>query len=256
MPPQPLSTPPAAQFSPCGKQYAVLTGSSITLHAVDGEPGASAQIRGGGGVECARAHTRARWRRDRHTAAAGALHQLVHPRRTLCMAWHPTEHRLVSGSEDGSLRIWDTAVSQREGGGGGGREGGRGGAGWSARRAPSDAHGTLVSQSGGELACLPRAHAARVRALAVARVPGSSGEPLVASAASDGVVQAWRLAQDPPSLHPLGQAQTGARLTCLAWCGGAAARDSKRKRQQEDDPRQQNEGGGGKVSRGARARVM
>ena len=34
---------------------------------------------------------------------------LSHPRRVLCMAWAPG-NRIVSGSEDGSLRLWDARV--------------------------------------------------------------------------------------------------------------------------------------------------
>ena len=59
-----------------GARYALLCGTLITLHSV-GE--------------------------------AGALRALAHPRRALCMAWAPGG-RIVSGCEDGSLRLWDTQV--------------------------------------------------------------------------------------------------------------------------------------------------
>ena len=59
-----------------GARYALLCGTLLTLHSV-GE--------------------------------AGTLRTLAHPRRALCMAWVPGG-RIVSGSEDGSLRLWDTQV--------------------------------------------------------------------------------------------------------------------------------------------------
>ncbi len=59
-----------------GARYALLCGTLLTLHSV-GE--------------------------------AGTLRTLAHPRRALCMAWAPGG-RIVSGSEDGSLRLWDTQV--------------------------------------------------------------------------------------------------------------------------------------------------
>jgi WD40 repeat protein len=40
---------------------------------------------------------------------AGLLCTLDHPRRALCMAWAPG-NKVVSGSEDGSLRLWDAQV--------------------------------------------------------------------------------------------------------------------------------------------------
>ena len=60
-----------------GARYALLCGSLLSLHSVGGAP--------------------------------GALRTLAHPRRALCMAWAP-RNRVVSGSEDGSLRLWDAEV--------------------------------------------------------------------------------------------------------------------------------------------------
>lgn len=59
-----------------GARYALLCGTLLTLHSV-GE--------------------------------AGTLRALAHPRRALCMAW-AHGGRIVSGSEDGSLRLWDSQV--------------------------------------------------------------------------------------------------------------------------------------------------
>lgn len=62
----------------CGAdRYALLCGALVTLHGLEGE--------------------------------GGVLASLAHPRRALCMAW-VTGGRLVTGAEDGSLRLWDTQV--------------------------------------------------------------------------------------------------------------------------------------------------
>lgn len=59
-----------------GARYALLCGTLLTLHSVGEE---------------------------------GTLRALAHPRRVLCMAWAPGR-RIVTGSEDGSLRLWDSQV--------------------------------------------------------------------------------------------------------------------------------------------------
>ncbi|KAL4436114.1 hypothetical protein ABPG77_005562 [Micractinium sp. CCAP 211/92] len=152
-----------------GERYALLCGASVTLH----------DVQGGAGVLCT----------------------LSHPRRVLCMAWAPG-NRVVTGSEDGSLRLWD-------------------------------------AQAGVELLCISRAHTSRVRALALvdsSGIDGSSssgsagggsteGRPLlVATCSSDGCVKLWDLSKAAAAGVPtgasggscLGEAQTRARLTCLA----------------------------------------
>lgn len=60
-----------------GSRYALLCGARVTLHSVGGEHGAVAA--------------------------------LDHPRRVLCMAWAPGK-RIVTGTEDGALRLWDAQV--------------------------------------------------------------------------------------------------------------------------------------------------
>jgi hypothetical protein len=127
-----------------GARYALLAGSSLTLHSVAGEAGGPC-LRAlpcwlPGGAACLPACLPARLggyilhgadacllaRPGRHAhylgmpswltcsallccPPAGLLHTLVHPRRALCMAWAPG-NRIVSGSEDGSLRLWDAQV--------------------------------------------------------------------------------------------------------------------------------------------------
>lgn len=64
-----------------GARYALLAGQRVSVHSVAGDA------------------------RD----GSGVLAALAHPRRALCMAWAPGG-RLLTGSEDGSLRLWDAEV--------------------------------------------------------------------------------------------------------------------------------------------------
>ncbi|KAL4422432.1 hypothetical protein ABPG75_008629 [Micractinium tetrahymenae] len=157
-----------------GERYALLCGARVTLHSVQG----------GEGVLCT----------------------LSHPRRVLCMAWAPG-NRIVTGSEDGSLRLWD-------------------------------------AQAGVELLCISRAHASRVRALTLVDSSGIDGSTsgggggssrgsdssnagerlLVGTCSSDGSVKLWDLSKAAAAGVPTGasggsclaEAQTRARLTSLA----------------------------------------
>ena len=160
----------ALAFAPGGGRYALLSGSCVALHAADG-----------GGEQ-------------------GPLAVLEHPRRVLCMAFCPTQasdggHRLVTGCEDGSLRLWEAG-------------GARGAA---------------------ELACAPRAHATRIRALAVLpQTPAGAGADTparlrVATASSDGAVKVWEFGGGAGAPRCLAQAETRARLTCLVALDGPAA---------------------------------
>lgn len=164
-----------------GLRYAMLCGSQLTVHSVQG--------------------------------GTGVVALLSHPRRVLCMAWAPG-NRIVTGSEDGSLRLWD-------------------------------------AQAGVELLCISRAHASRVRALTLVD-PSSSGSGsgedgssggtgggdevagqqqgqqdarlLVATCSTDGSVKLWDLSKAAAAGVPTGasggaclaETQTRARLTCLA----------------------------------------
>jgi hypothetical protein len=176
-------------FAPGGATYAVTCGAVVTVHAAGG---------GGGGV----------------------LASLRHPRRVLCAAFGPTGRCVVTGSEDGSLRVWDAAAGE-------------------------------------EVLCISRAHATRIKALTLPHAPpeaapaaaqgagggGGGGEleelaaavpALVATASSDGVVKMWALrdavlaqlqrgglggggaaADDGGAAACVGQAATRARLTVL-----------------------------------------
>ncbi|KAL4855055.1 p21-activated protein kinase-interacting protein 1-like [Chlorella vulgaris] len=139
-----------------GTRYALLCGTRITLHGVQGEE--------------------------------GLLCTLDHPRRALCMAWAPG-NKIVSGSEDGSLRLWD-------------------------------------AQSGVELLCIGRAHTSRVRTLALLPASSSDGRLLVATGSSDGSIKLWDLTKAAAAGAPSGdgggstaclaEVHTRARLTCMA----------------------------------------
>eukprot|EP00887_Chlorella_sp_A99_P003281 scaffold9.g3281.t1 len=133
----------------------------------------------------------------------GALATLAHPRRALCLAFCGAGGgRLATGCEDGSLRMWDAV-------------------------------------SGAELCCAARAHATRVRALAALPAAGAGagsdaggqqdGRVLVATGSSDGVVKVWdltlvdRSSGGSGTAECLAQAETRARLTCLAALDSADA---------------------------------
>ncbi|EFN60143.1 hypothetical protein CHLNCDRAFT_133558 [Chlorella variabilis] len=136
-----------------GARYALLCGARLTVHGVQGD--------------------------------AGVLCTLSHPGRTLCMAWAPG-NRIVSGCEDGSLRLWD-------------------------------------AQAGVELLCISRAHVSRVRTLALLPPSSAGGRLLAATGSSDGSLKLWDLTKAAAAgVHGssggscLAEAQTRARLTCMA----------------------------------------
>ena len=76
-------------FSPSGARYALRAGPRVTLHSVGAD------------------------------AAAGPAATLDHPSRVLCMAFGDGDGVVVTGAEDGSLRLWDAEVRGKGGQGGG-----------------------------------------------------------------------------------------------------------------------------------------
>lgn len=118
-------------FAPGGGSYALLTGLQVSLRGVAG-------------------------------AEAAEVRALVHPRRVLC-AEFAGDGIIVTGSEDGSVRVWDNATCQ-------------------------------------EILCISKAHATRIKALALPYAASNSPAggvaqmpELLASASSDGVVKVWAL---------------------------------------------------------------
>mmetsp|Transcript_25430 Transcript_25430/g.69083 ORF Transcript_25430/g.69083 Transcript_25430/m.69083 type:complete len:423 (-) Transcript_25430:930-2198(-) len=153
-------------FSPGGGTFTLTSGSKVTVHATSGE--------------------------------GGLLGSLQHNRRVLCSV-QEHEHVLLTGLEDGSIKVWDLRTSGLQG-------------------------------------SIERAHGTRIRGLCsvLPGGPGSSVPQHLASASSDGVVKVWDVrmmsngslkggqssgATKPGSgsIHAamLAQASTGARLTCL-----------------------------------------
>jgi protein MAK11 len=161
-------------FAPSGDSYALLCGNVVSLHGV-GEAGS-------------------------------VLGTLQHPRRVMCMAYAGSDALLLTGSEDGALRLWDT-------------------------------------QHGKEVLCISRAHGSRVRSLVLPHSSSSSREgggsavasehavpALVATASSDGTIKLWDLvaaveaaraggeggaSSVAASTACIAQAETRARLTTL-----------------------------------------
>lgn len=147
-------------FSPSGDSYSLLGGDRVTVLDTGGE---------------------------------GSLRaSLSHERRVLCMAQH-SDQALITGSEDGTIRLWDLRTS-------------------------------AVAHS------IQRAHASRLKGLAIVH-PGGAGSAVpqqLASAASDGIIRLWdtrMLAQGQPAAR-LAEVSTGARLTCLVATRPTAASES------------------------------
>jgi hypothetical protein len=130
------------------------------------------------------------------TGGEGALlATLPHARRVLATA-QATDDVLLTGAEDGSLRLWDLRA------------------------------GAAPQQT------VERAHATRIKGLAALAGPGAGGAPAsFASAATDGVVRVWdaRMLSSGSACRPVGQAETRARITCLcaAEPGGVAGNAAK-----------------------------
>lgn len=149
-------------FSPSGSLYALVAGSKVTVHQIGKE--------------------------------AGLLGELVHSRRVLCMAWN-TDDVLLTGTEAGSIHVWDVSSS------------------------------TQICEK-------VKAHQTRLRGLTVtaqtAAQPASSDiqspaleqqtQCTVASAASDGSVKMWHFSPNKRdgALQIVSEISTGARLTCLS----------------------------------------
>lgn len=166
-------------FSPSGQLYALMSGSTVAVRPV-----------AGGGEPSGKA------------AAAGVV--LSHPRRVLCMTFGSEDGVVITGSEDGALRVWDTV-------------------------------------KGRQVLCINRAHTTRIKALAApysAPVATDRHSALVdavpellATASSDGVIKLWALrtaaaaaqqagrpeAEDGGGGACLCQAETRARLTTLCF---------------------------------------
>ena len=176
-------------FSPDGTLYALLTGNQVTIHNIGEEEGLVATLQ--------------------------------HSQRVLCMAWY-TNSTLLTGSENGNIHIWDPRAGKVTG---------------ICKQAhktrirgliviPHTGAGALL-QHGSE--SIQDASSSGVHSEQAAEPKLSDQEAQqsrVASAASDGSVKVWRIENEAGSdcLRPVGEIQTGARLTCL--CLVKPAQDS------------------------------
>mmetsp|Transcript_2944 Transcript_2944/g.6452 ORF Transcript_2944/g.6452 Transcript_2944/m.6452 type:complete len:445 (-) Transcript_2944:128-1462(-) len=134
-------------FTPSGRAYILVCGTKVTVHDTSGEGGLRAT--------------------------------LTLPRRVMS-AVQQDDDMLLTGLEDGSVRVWDL-------------------------RASTPVH------------VMERAHPSRVRGLAILR-KGEGKLPLqLASASTDGLIKTWdlRMLGGGGTAAGLGSAATNARLTCL-----------------------------------------
>lgn len=144
-----------------GTSYVLLTGNTITLHAVGEE---------------------------------GVVSTMTHTQRALCMAWC-AEGILLTGTEDGSLYLWH-------------------------------------AENGEQIACIPGAHATRIKSIAVMKE--ADDECFAGSASSDGIVKLWRVEDLLLGQNVcLAEEHTRARLTALCAIDPVQVIEERVKNQQQ-----------------------
>lgn len=159
----------AVMFNQAGEQYVLLTGAAVTLHTVSG----------------------------------GALATLQHPRRPLCMCWSENllgTGTLITGSEDGSLRVWDAV-------------------------------------NGKELLCIQRAHTTRIKAVVLVAdslVATASSDGVIkvwdlCKALTDKTKSSSDNNSTAAAIESLAEVQTRARVTVMCALDSAEVMEEKMK---------------------------
>lgn len=157
-------------FSPDGTLYALLTGSQVTIHNIGQEEGLVATLQ--------------------------------HPQRVLSMAWC-TSNVLLTGTEAGSIHVWNTQSGQEVG---------------SQKQAHKTRIRGLVVHHADSQSHLEGASAESGQLVAEHALPLQAAQQMmIASAASDGSVKTWHidLQGGGNCLQSSAEYMTSARLTCM-----------------------------------------
>lgn len=144
--------PGAVVFAPSGTKYAIQAEDKVALHSVDVQGSSNSG-----------------------TNQPAAV-QLQHPRRVTSMTFGNEDVIIITGTEDGSLSIWDTSVG--------------------------------VSKP---ILVVPRAHETRIKAMSLVRsVPSTEKTITLATGSSDGVIKVWNL----EGLQVSTNEREGTKATC------------------------------------------